>query len=115
MVENGGKAAGMRKRRELRTLAEVLDLLLEGDLLRASDMLMARFASVELASSTQSWNVSQHLELVPGEVSGVASEAAKFAASKEELLRQKLLTTMGTGQGQRHFGQKRAVLSERVG
>ena len=97
----------MRNRRELRTLAEALDLLLDGDPLKAADVLMARFSSVELASADSSWAVSQHLELVPGSMGGVASEAAKHAASKEELLRQKLLSTLGGRQGARDSEPRR--------
>ena len=107
VLDRGPKEIGMRNRRELRTLAEALDLLLEGDPLRAADVLMARFSSVELASTEQSWAVSQHLELVPGAVSGVATERAKHAASKEELLRQKLLGTLGSRPANRDFGQRR--------
>ena len=107
VLDRGPKDVGMRSRRELRTLAEALDLLLEGDPLRAADVLMARFSSVELASAEQSWAVSQHLELVPGSVSGVASERAKHAASKEELLRQKLLTALGGKYGGRESSQRR--------
>ena len=110
VLDRGPKEIGMRNRRELRTLAEALDLLLEGDPLRAADVLMARFSSVELASTEQSWAVSQHLELVPGAVSGVATERAKHAASKEELLRQKLLTTLGSRQGGWDAGQRRPPL-----
>ena len=82
VVERGQKDVGMRNRRELRTLAEALDLLLDGDPLKAADVLMARFSSVELASADSSWAVSQHLELVPGSMGGVASEAARHRAQR---------------------------------
>ena len=107
VLDRGPKDVGMRNRRELRTLAEALDMLLEGDPLRAADVLMARFSSVELASTDQTWAVSQHLELVPGAVSGVATEKAKHAASKEELLRQKLMGTLGNRSANRDLGQRR--------
>ena len=107
VLDRGAKEIGRRNQRELRTLAEALDHLLEGDPLRAADVLMARFSSVELAATEQSWAVSQHLELVPESVSGVASERAKHAAGKEELLRQKLLATLGNKQAGRDGGQRR--------
>jgi hypothetical protein len=107
VLDRGATDVGMRNRRKLRTLAEALDLLLEGDPLRAADVLMARFSSVELAASEQSLAVSQHLELVPGSASGVASEAAKHAASKEELLLQKSLTASGGKYGGRESAQRR--------
>ena len=104
VVDRGQKDLGVRNRRELRTLAEAIDRMLEGDYLGAGDILMARFAAVEMASSEQSWAVPSHLELIPSASSGVATEAARHAASKEELLRQKLLATFSGNQGGRGGG-----------
>ena len=107
VLDRGPKDVGLRNRRELRTLAETLDLLLEGDPLRAADVLMARFASVELAATDQTWAISQHLELIPGAAGGAASEAAKHAASREELLRQKLLASLSGRQAGRGAEQRK--------
>ena len=157
VLDRGSKELGRRNQRELRTLAEALDHLLEGDPLKAADVLMARFSSVELAGPGQSravaqhlefrrklraiadaadhlsegdprraadalrarlssvelagpgqsWAVAQHLELVPEAESGVASERAKHAAGKEELLRQKLLATLGGKAAGRDGGQRK--------
>ena len=94
VCEKSSRDMGVRNRRELRTLAEALDHMLEGNYLQAADMLMARFTSVELASTEQSWAVSQHLELIPSSSSGAANETAKRAAAKEELTQAKLRKTM---------------------
>ena len=94
VCEKSSRDMGVRNRRELRTLAEALDHMLEGNYLQAADMLMARFTSVELASTEQSWAVSQHLELIPSSSSGAANETAKRAAAKEELTQAKLRKTL---------------------
>ena len=92
----GGKDLGRRNERELRTLAEALDLLLSGRTLEAGDILMARFTSVELAATGEDWSIAQHLELIPSTSSGSATDSAKRAAMQEELLRSKLRTAMMT-------------------
>ena len=107
VVEKGGRDLGLRNRRELRTLAEALDHMLEGTYLQAADILMARFTSVELASQEQSWAVSQHLELIPNASSGAASESAKWAAAKGELTQAKLRRTLAGGGSSRDFHQRR--------
>ena len=62
---------GERDERELRTLAEGLDHLVAGRVAEASDILMQRFRAVELANQTGTWDLAQHLEVVPP--SGVSS------------------------------------------
>ena len=89
----GGRPLGRRNERELRTIAEALDLLLEGRALEAGDILMGRFSSVELSASGEDWAVAQHLELIPQGTSGSATDSAKRAAMYEELLQSKLRKT----------------------
>lgn len=101
VVEKGSRDLGVRNRRELRTLAEALDHLLGNDPLKAADVLMARFTSVELAAAEQNWAVSQHLELIPNAHSGAASESAKRAAVQEELTQHKLRRALSSGGGGR--------------
>ena len=62
----GGMNLGRRDRRELQTLAVCLDSLAAGKLNEVGDILMQRFKAVETASSSKSWELAQHLELVPG-------------------------------------------------
>jgi len=109
VVDRGPKDLGVRNRREMRTLAEALDRMLEGDYLGAGDILMARFAAVEMASTELNWAVPSHLELIPSTTSGAATEEARHAASKEELLRQKLLATFAGTQGGRGRGTGRGL------
>ena len=48
----GKDAVGLRTSREMRTIAEAVDALVEGDVLRAGDLLIQRFKALETAGST---------------------------------------------------------------
>ena len=85
---------GQRNLRELRTLAEALDHLIRGDVLRTADVLAQRFKAVELAGQEGSWLVAQHLELIPPSRMSATEDKEKTLAAREELralkLREKL-------------------------
>ena len=109
VVERNGKALGRRNETELHTIARCLDYLLEGCPLQAVDILMARFMSVEMAAVEGDWAVSQHLEIVPASQGGAASDAAKRAAVKEEILHSKLRKAIGGGRVQLRARDDRRV------
>ena len=84
---------GFRNERELRTLAEGLDLLMEGKLAELGDLLMQRYKAVETASSDASWDIARHYELIPDtSVSTVSfsERAAATAMRQRELKLEKL-------------------------
>ena len=83
---SSGSAITLPRERELRTLAEALDLLLQGDLSKVGDVLMQRFRAVELAAQDGRWDLAQHLELIPQ--AGVSSVPMQM---REDLLRQQAL------------------------
>ena len=67
------KAVGEPLFREMRTVATVLDKLLQGDVTGGLDMLMQRFKACMVAVEEHgSWMTAQHLELIPPGV-GAAS------------------------------------------
>ena len=69
----------------MRTIAEAVDALLTGDVVRASDVLISRFSAVELATTSKQWNVAKHLELIPSQdVSSIPTELLDFATSAEK-------------------------------
>ena len=69
--------------RELRTLAEALDMLIFGYLPEGVDILMRRFQASETAV-LDGWNAAQHLELIPpSHVSSVAATTRDQAISRE--------------------------------
>ena len=54
-----------RNARVLRTLAQMLDFLSNGQSGQLGDLLVQRFKAVEPAPAEGKWNVAQHLELIP--------------------------------------------------
>ena len=86
LAPSAGASLSLRAERELRTLAEALDLLLAGDLSRVGDILMQRFRAVEMAATDGRWDLAQHLELIPK--AGVSSVPTGLRA---DLVRQQAL------------------------
>ena len=79
-----GTAIGLRSERELRTLAMAIDLILEGQIARALDVLSQRFKAVESASGEGGWSVSRHLELLPeGRVTSVSAKEREAMQRQE--------------------------------
>ena len=79
----------IRHRRELLSLAQSIDALLQGDLTFAADTLMARFRAVE-SSAAHGWDVAQELELTPAERLGTTSDGDLRRASRAVEERSKL-------------------------
>lgn len=78
------RCKNVRNSRELRTLSEVADLLIEGDLARGLDVIAQRYAALEVAEEQGSWKLAQHLELVPQAApTSVGETGYRFAASEE--------------------------------
>lgn len=81
---------GIRNHRELMTLAMAVDYLLEGDAVKALDMLIQRFKAVEASLSESGWGMAKHLELIPVSNAALTTEGERDMASKAELRSQKL-------------------------
>ena len=80
----------VRSSRELRTLAEGVDAVLSGDLCAAAEVLIQRFKAVETRCTKGSWELAQHMELIPpNEVSCVGGKELEMAM-QTELMEQKL-------------------------
>ncbi|CAK0841817.1 unnamed protein product, partial [Prorocentrum cordatum] len=86
----GVETIGIRNVRELRTISECLDALLDGDLPRLGDVLVQRFKALETAVSDGGWSIARHQELIPSSDVGLASERERAAAMRIELDRVKL-------------------------
>jgi len=91
---------GLRNERELRTLAESIDALLEGDLCKAGDILMMRFKAVEFAATESDWSAAKFLEVIPeGTVTSLTPEEREAIAhrkAKEAKLQKLLREQAGT-------------------
>ena len=83
-------AVGVEQMREMRTLAEAMDSLAQGDIPRACDLLVQRFKSLELKASTGSSELGRCHELIPPEDVGLISEAERAAGLRRQLGRLKL-------------------------
>ncbi|CAK0868476.1 unnamed protein product [Prorocentrum cordatum] len=68
--------------RQMRTLSESLDLLIQGKLPEAMDMLMQRFKACQLACKDKHWRSARWLELIPPD-----ADMAAINIEEEELLR----------------------------
>ena len=111
VLHKATKDLGRRNERELRTLAMALDAMLQSNYLLAADTLMARFTALELSVMDSNWAVSQHLELIPKQAAGVASERAKAHAAREEATAARLrrnTSRPGSGGGGQQQGRRRS-------
>ena len=78
-VANG--TVGVRNERELRTLAESIDLLAGGNLGALGDVLMQRFRAVETSvQENGSWELARHLEVIPPPLPSTLSKAERAQA-----------------------------------
>ena len=67
---------GQRSEKELRTLGAALDLMTEGFMPEALDVLVGRFQSVETAELL-GWPAASHLELIPTTLVSSVSERSR--------------------------------------
>ena len=72
----------------MRTIAETIDALMEGDVLRAGDLLIQRFNGN--FRPRRHLVAARHHELTPEEGVGLASAADRQAISRVELQRRRL-------------------------
>ena len=87
---DGKDAVGLRTSREMRTIAESIDALMDGNVLRAGDLLIQRSKALETSVIDSTWSRAQHHELIPEEGVGLASAAERQAISLLELQRRRL-------------------------
>ena len=74
----------------MRTIADAVDALVEGDVLRAGDLLIQRFKALETSVIDATWLRARHHELISEESVGLASAAEGQAILRFELQRRKL-------------------------
>ena len=79
------ESVGVRTTKELRTIAEALDLLQSGDLPTLGDILMQRFKSLELSVIDRSFATGSKLELTPERLVGLSHPREQRLAAKERL------------------------------
>jgi len=92
-----GDGASLRNSHELTNLASALDCLMEGNVVRACDILAQRFRAVELAAQEGNWNVARHLQLVGDARVTSLSQAEREAAILQEKNENKYRTMQQQG------------------
>lgn len=80
---------GMRNVRELITLGEAIDLLMEGQFAAAGDVLMQRMKAVE-SSVTDGWQLASHQELIPPAKATLSTNLERSWVAKQALQAKKL-------------------------
>ena len=76
--------------REMRTLAEIMDAILLGDLPRAADLCVQRFKGCEARAQGTSSALAAQYELIPNRAFGLAGSAEQMYVGQLELQRAKL-------------------------
>ncbi len=80
---------GVRNTRELVTLAEAIDLLMEEQLPSLGDLLMQRLKAVE-ASLTEGWSVASYQELIPPSRATLTTDQERAFAARHALQQRRL-------------------------
>ena len=103
-----GSDLSARTSGELRSLAEALDLLIQGKVAEAADTLTQRFKCVEMAS-TEGCAVARHLELTPSlKVSSVPEDERDAAIRRQrEEVKATWVASAGRGDAGGRKGQAR--------
>ena len=81
---------GMRTLREMKTLAQCLDLLAQGLVGRGTDLLSQRLKALERATVETHWNSAQFLELLPPESSTLLERDEELYLAQEYLTDQRI-------------------------
>ncbi|CAK0805394.1 unnamed protein product, partial [Prorocentrum cordatum] len=76
------KEIGVQTHRELRTLAEAVDLLMQGKAAHACDLIVQRLKALQVATTDGSWAAAKWLELIPPR-----DEPTAIRREEEELIR----------------------------
>jgi len=87
-----GNPLSMRNEREMRTIAEALDALTNGNLGLAGDILMQRFRACEINAQDGTWDLAKHMELIPDRQVSSVPLGMRQVLMREENQRMKYAT-----------------------
>ena len=79
-------AVGLRNARELKTIAAIIEAILQGRILTALDIAVQRFKAIELSIEEGKWTNARWLELIPVNTVGTYDRADLRDARREEEL-----------------------------
>ena len=89
LVQHPPQQLGLRNLREAQTLGQALDLIMEGQIAKAGDLLMQRLKALETVND-QGWQQARHMELIAPQAASLAKVTEKEQAAKSELRAAKL-------------------------
>ena len=88
---------GPHSDREMTTLVEALDSLLEGNTARTGDILVTRLKALEEAARSGNWTMAQQFEAVPQDDFGLITDAERQHAATLQLRAARLRETTSQG------------------
>ena len=88
-TQHSQEKLGLRNVRELVTLAEAIDLLMEGQFAAVGDVLMQRMKAVE-SSVTDGWQLASHQELIPPAKASLSTNLERSFVARQALQSRKL-------------------------
>jgi len=80
--------------REMATLAECVDCLVEGDLGRLGDIMLQRYKALEKSVQDESWTIAAELEVLEHSRTGLATDEEVFRGTKRQLHTARLQQTL---------------------
>ena len=81
---------GLRTSREMATLARALDALRAGSLPEVADLFMQRLEALECSIVQGDWQMAEHIEVIPKDQVGLATQDEKRAAQKQQIMEARL-------------------------
>ena len=85
---------GEHTAQEMRTLAEILDSLCEGNLSRVGDGAMQRYKALACATDDGSWALASEIEVVDPRQKSIVSEQERLVGTRRQLASVRLATSL---------------------
>lgn len=90
LVQHPPNTIGVRNYRELITLGNGIDFLLQGRLAELGDLMVQRLKALETSFGEQGWHTARHQELIPPQAASLTTEEERRRAARQELANSKL-------------------------
>ena len=97
-TQHAPEKIGVRNVRELVTISEAIDLLMENNLPAVGDVLMQRMKALE-SSLTEGWQMAAYQELIPPSRASLTTDMERSFAAKQALQMKKLQESMRPKRG----------------
>ena len=85
---------GEHTTQEMRTLAEIMDSLVEGNLARVGDVAMQRYKALACATDDGSWALASEIEIVDPRERSIVTEQERLIGARRQLTSVRLATSL---------------------